>query len=103
MKKTKVASDHEQIKSALRKKAFGYKTEEVVEEYGEKEGEFNLLKRKVTIKDVAPDLSALKAYMDYENDNVYEKLSTEELEKEKERLLIELAQKRSKNETNQTN
>ncbi len=97
MKNKKQASDSELHLNALRKKAFGYKTEEIVEEYGAIDGDLSLLKRKITIKDVAPDLSALKAYMEYKNDNVYEKMSTTELEKEKERLLLELA--RTKKET----
>ena len=92
MKNKKQASDEELHLNALRKKAFGYKTEEIVEEYGAVDGDLSLIKRKVTIKDVAPDLSALKAYMEYKNDNVYEKMSTAELEKEKERLLLELAE-----------
>ena len=97
MKNKKKASDSELHLNALRKKAFGYKTEEIVEEYGAVDGDLSLIKRKVTIKDVAPDLSALKAYMEYKNDNVYEKMSTEELEREKEMLLLELA--KTKKET----
>lgn len=96
MKKKDSTRDEELTEIALRKKAFGYKTEEIVEEYGSIDGELNLVKRKVTIKDVAPDLSALKAYMDYKKDNLYEKMSTEELEKEKERLLLELGRKKEK-------
>ncbi len=93
MKKNEDQRDDKELSiDALRKKAFGYKAEEVVEEYGEVDGSFCLIKRKVTKKDVAPDLSALKAYMDFKGEDVYSKMSLSELEKEKQRLLKELAE-----------
>lgn len=90
--KGETQSEHELLKDALRKKAFGYRTEEIVEEYGEVDGSLQLVKRKVTTKDVAPDLSALKAYQELEGESVYGKMTLSELEAERERLLKELAE-----------
>ena len=50
----------EEVTEALRRRALGYEADEVVEEYGFTEGEAVLLKRKVTKKDVPPDIQAAK-------------------------------------------
>ncbi len=75
------------IKTALIKKALGYDATEIVEEYvsGE-EGEIKLTKKKVTKKNVPPDITALKILME-EGQKSVATLSDEELEKEKLRLL----------------
>ncbi len=75
------------FKSALIKKALGYDATEIVEEYvsGE-EGEIKLTKKKVTKKNVPPDITALKILME-DSDKAVESLSDEELEKERQRLL----------------
>ncbi len=80
----------EQIKSVLIKKALGYDSTETVEEYvnGE-EGEIKLSKRKVTVKAVPPDMAALKMLMDDGALSV-DKMTDEELETEKQRLLATL-------------
>lgn len=77
----------EDFKSALIKKALGYDATEVVEEYvsGE-EGEIKLTKKKVTKKNVPPDITALKMLLDSEEEKI-EEMSDEMLEKEKLRLL----------------
>lgn len=110
MKKVKdLSSGQEKMLSleALRKKAFGYKAQEIVEEYGAVDGELSLVKRKVTTKDVAPDLAALKAYMESSSADGYENMTLEELEAERIRLINELnaerSDLRSKNETDKTN
>lgn len=78
-------------KEALRKKALGYESCEVVEEWGMSDGEMQLIKRKVTKKEVPPDLSALKVYMEEENGkDEYGQMSVEELMAERERLLCQL-------------
>ena len=46
------------VREALVRRALGYETDEVVEEYGFNEGEAVLLKRKVTKKSVPPDIQA---------------------------------------------
>ena len=80
----------------LYKKARGYDVEEITREYVvDEEGEKRLVKEKTSIKHVPPDLSALKAYMDIK-DAELSKMSTEELEKEKKRLIKEFTQKEKK-------
>ena len=78
---------------AVRKKAVGYTAEECVEEYGVSEGQLTLCKRKITVKEVPPDLSAVKMLMDLDEANPYENMSEEELENEKNRLLQLLKEK----------
>lgn len=74
----------------LYKKAKGYDVEETVREYVfDENGERKLVKEKTTIKSVPPDLSALKAYMEL-RDSEIARMSTEELKREKQRLLKEL-------------
>ena len=77
-----------QITKALIKKAVGFDTQETVEEFSETDGELKLLKRKVTVKTVPPDVSAVKLLLEIgeENEDLIS-LSDEELEKEKTRLL----------------
>ena len=80
----------------LYKKARGYDVEETTREYVvDEEGVKRLVKEKTSVKHVPPDLSALKAYMDIK-DTELSKMSTEELENEKERLIKEFAEKEKK-------
>lgn len=75
------------LQTALIKKALGYDATEVVEEYvGGEEGEIRLTKKKVTTKNVPPDISALKILLD-EGQNQVSQMSDEQLEQEKNRLL----------------
>ena len=85
------------VKSALRKKAFGYDTEETVEEFAYKEGEEILSKKKVTKKNVPPDIAAIKMLLE-ENAELSE-MTDEELEQEKIRLLKLLEKMNLKGET----
>lgn len=73
------------IEKALLKKALGYDAKEIIEEYGEVDGDVKLLKRKVTIKNVPPDVTAIKMITDGAKD--LSELTDEELEEEKEKLL----------------
>ena len=77
------------LDDALLKVAIGYSVEEVTEEYAQVDGEMKLLKRKETKKDVPPDLKAVQLLLG--NKGNLANLSDEELEKEKNRLLKELA------------
>ena len=87
-----------QIEQALLKKAIGFDAQETVEEFSESEGEMKLLKRKVTLKSVPPDVSAVKHLLDIRGDEVdLLSLSDEDLEKEKVRLMKILKEKK-KNE-----
>ena len=79
--------DEQQIKQALIKKALGYDATEVVEEYAQtQEGEVTLNKRKVTKKNVPPDISAIKMLLEQEQTPIFE-MSDQQLEQEKMRLL----------------
>jgi hypothetical protein len=86
----------EKIKKALIKKALGYDATEVVEEFvsGE-EGEIKLTKKKITKKNVPPDLTAIKMLTE-ENKGELTLMSDEELEIEKQRLEKILVEKFSK-------
>ena len=79
-----------EITNALYKKAFGYDTNEVVEEFVLDEGgDYKLSKRKVTKKHNSPDLSAVKMLLDKleTKTEVYSDMTEEELMREKLRLL----------------
>lgn len=89
-KKSK-ASSTEKIKEALIRKALGYDCTETVEEYVTEEGEIKLAKKKVTKKNVPPDMSALKILLE-ESEKPVNLMTDEELEEEKLRLLNLLAE-----------
>ena len=75
------------LENALIKKALGYDATEVVEEYSsDSEGEIRLLKKKITTKNVPPDMTALKFLLD-EGTKDLTQMSDEELFAEKVRLL----------------
>ena len=76
----------EKIGQALLKVALGYQIAEVTEEYAEVDGELKLTKRKKTKKDVPPDLKAVQMLLS-DGEGELCRLSDEELEREKERLL----------------
>lgn len=77
----------QELLEVLIKKALGYDATEVVEEYvGNDEGEVKLSKKKVTTKNVPPDMSALKILLDDSQKEVGQ-MTDEELEKEKIRLI----------------
>lgn len=72
------------IKDALKKCAVGFGTSEVVEEFTVEDGELKLLKKKVTRRDIPPDIKAVKMLMD---EGGLDALSDGELEEEKQKLL----------------
>ena len=75
----------DKIEKSLLKKAFGYRYNEVIEEYSVAEDGEKLTKRKVTTKDVPPDISAVKLLLDtldMEKVENLEELSDEELKLE---------------------
>lgn len=86
------------LRDALFKKALGFDTEEVIEEYQENEEEMRLVKRKVTRKNVPPDITAIKLLL--EGETSVADLSDEELQVEKTRLL-ELLAKSEKGDNNE--
>lgn len=70
---------------ALKRKALGLKTLEIVKEYSFTNGNMEIVKKKVTQKELPPDLNAVKILLSYEDD--YESMSEEQLDQEKKRLL----------------
>ena len=78
---------NEEIMNAVVKRACGYEAKETVEEYAVVDGSLELVKRKVTLKDVPPDMTAAKMLFD---SGEISDLSDEQLEAEKARLLAEL-------------
>ncbi|MCD8372636.1 MAG: hypothetical protein LUD27_04980 [Clostridia bacterium] len=80
--------DEEGLKDALLKCAVGFDTCEVVEEYTVEDGELKLVKRKVTKRDVPPDIKAVKLIMDGEAE--VETMSEEELNQRREKLIAML-------------
>lgn len=91
MEKTK----NKKIKDALISKALGYTTQEVTEEYVFTGDDFVLQKRKTSTKSYPPDLTALQMLLVKEDGgDKLEKLTDEELQKEKIRLLNILKEKK---------
>ncbi len=85
--KKKTVVKEQDFKDALIKKALGYDATEIVEEYvSSEEGEVKLTKKKVTKKNVPPDITAIKLLLENEEKDVAS-LTDEELEREKNRLL----------------
>ena len=88
--------NEEEVKNALLKKALGYESDEIVEEYTTDEnGNSILSKRKITKKFNRPDINALRFLLeqsDLSNDEI-SKMSDKQLLQEKQRLLQLLKQK----------
>ena len=85
----------DKIGEALMKVALGYQIAEVTEEYVEVDGELKLTKRKKTKKDVPPDLKAVQLILSADGNAEYGKWSDEELEAEKQRLLMQLQESKA--------
>lgn len=76
------------VRKAIYQLAKGMTLEEITEEYGVSEyGEIELQKKRITKKMMPPDLDAYKLLY---GETVYDDLSDEELEKEKQRLIKQL-------------
>ena len=80
------------VKKALIRCAVGFDTSEIVEEYAADGDELKLVKRKVTKRDVPPDIKAVKMLLDGEAS--VEGLSDEELE-ERRKKLVEMLKEES--------
>jgi hypothetical protein len=87
-KKGGIYTDKNKVVKALKKRALGYETTEITEEYvDDGEGGIKMLKRKVIQKNVPPDVSAVKLYVELTGESSIKNLSDEELQEEKIRLL----------------
>ncbi len=84
------------IEKALKKRALGYDSTEVTEEYlDDGDGGVKLIKRKVVKKNVPPDVSAVKLLIEIEGETSdLSNLTDDELELEKQRLLKLLEKER---------
>lgn len=78
------------IEDALLKVALGCRLEESTEEYAEVDGQMKLLKRKLTKKDVPPDLKAVQLLLSENGGGAPQTMTDEELEAERARLLTAL-------------
>ena len=74
----------EEVLGALKKCAVGFGASETVEEFAVEDGELKLIKKKVTRRDIPPDIKAVKLLIDGSG---AEGLSIEELEEEKQKLI----------------
>ena len=90
----------DEVKDALLKRALGFDSDEIVEEYvTDDSGKSVLSKRKVTKKYTPPDMSALKVLIEQaEFDDEISHMTDKELLREKDRLLKLLAEKEKEDE-----
>lgn len=72
------------VKDALRKCAVGFDTQEIVEEFAVQDGELRLVKKKVTKRDIPPDIKAVKMLLD---GGQTADMTDEELIAEREKLI----------------
>lgn len=90
MKKEKPKTPKQALEDALLKKALGYDSDEIIEEYAvDEEGNYKLIKKKITKKYISPDITSAKLLlekMELEN-NSFENMSDEQLLARKKELL----------------
>ena len=91
MNKTDEEKEGKRLEGALMKVALGFSVEEITEEFGEVDGTLKLRKRKRTKKQVPPDLKAVQLLL-AERGVAVADMTDEELEKEKQRLLLILSE-----------
>jgi len=88
------ALKQETMLNALLKKAIGYDAQDVVEEFGiDSDGNEQLAKKKVQIKHIPPDTAAAKLLLEclfQSSLQSIERMSDDELEAEKNRLLAQI-------------
>ncbi len=83
---------NKRLNKALIKRALGYTNKEVTEEFSSDNGEMKLTKKKVTKKNVPPDITAVKVLLDMYSDNDLDlaNMTDEELLLERDKLLEKL-------------
>lgn len=79
--------EQDEILQAVFKRAKGYEATETVEEYAIVDGSLELVKKRITTKDVPPDISAAKLIFE---EKPFDDMTDEQLESEKRRLIGEL-------------
>ena len=75
--------DIKKLYDGVLKKAAGYESVETQEEFALVDGQMQLVKRKVTVRDVPPDIAAFKLLIEDRDD---EPVGKEELERERAAL-----------------
>ena len=92
--KSNMKDFNEKIKKALLKKALGYTATEIIEEYANTDDGMVLQKKKITSKDIPPDLASFKALLEnISPKGEFDDLSDEQLLEEKNKLLKKLSKK----------
>ncbi len=76
--------NRESVRDALKKCAVGLSASEIVEEFAVEDGELKLIKKKVTRRDIPPDIKAVKLLLDSDDLSA---ATDDELEEERGRLL----------------
>lgn len=82
----------EKIVAAIRKKAKGYKVTEKVEEKQLIDGEMQVVKVRLSTKEVPCDISAVKFLSEIEAEKILDDMTEDELKAEKLRLLREFGE-----------
>lgn len=77
-----INNNDDNVKKALIKCATGLSASETVEEFAVQDGELKLIKKKVTKREIPPDIKAVKLLLDGR-----EELTDGELEAERQKLL----------------
>lgn len=89
------------LEDALLKVALGFQVSEVTEEFADVDGELKLTKRKRIKKDVPPDLKAVQMLLGESGVGGLESMTDAQLEEEKQRLLLALAQAQKEKQAGQ--
>ena len=93
-------TEKEKLEKALLKKALGFTTKEVSEEYSKVDDGLVLSKRKLNIKSYPPDLASLQLMLSRldKEDEEFKNMTDKELSDEREKL-IKMLEKGGKNDT----
>lgn len=80
---------YDKIQKALLKRALGFDTSETVEEYAKDGEDMAVVRKRVTTKNVPPDISAVKMYLENfaEKGDDLANMTSAQLEAEKKRLI----------------
>lgn len=83
---------NKKLSKALIKRALGYSTKEIVEEFSKDDERLVLTKRKVTKKNIPADITAVKVLLEMysSSDQDFSKMTDEELLIERDKLLQRL-------------
>lgn len=100
-KKIEKKQNCEDLIDALKIKAFGYQTKEIIEEYALDDNENErLIKKKVTQKNIPPDITAVKVLLELEqmqNQTDIDKLTNEELDEKIDEIIKKLKENENDN------